>query len=149
MEAPASFTDSEIRDEKIKVLKAIRLYSQNEIKEYFVRGQYTAGHLGQESYKAYINEKHVQHDSQTETFVAGKFLIDNIRWSGVPFYIRTGKRMTEKGTRINIIFKSMPINLFHKKSSPIEQPTEIAPNILTIYIQPTEGFSLTLNGKEI
>lgn len=149
MEPPASFTDHAIRDEKIKALTSIRLYSEEEAQRSFVRGQYTVGHLGETMFRAYIEEDNVNPESQTETFVAGKFLIDNFRWSGVPFYVRTGKRMTEKGTRINVVFKSVPTNIFNVQHEEPEHTKPIAPNILTIYIQPTEGFSLTLNGKEV
>ncbi|MDK6783553.1 glucose-6-phosphate dehydrogenase, partial [Enterococcus faecalis] len=97
----------------------------------------------------YRDEPNVAETSSTETFVAGKFLIDNFRWSGVPFYVRTGKRLTEKGTRINIVFKQVPINVFKDDTCEECDKTDLPPNVLTIYIQPTEGFSLTLNGKEI
>ena len=127
MEPPVAFSEKELRTEKIKALNAIRIYSE-------------AG---------YREEMNVAEDSATETFVAGKFLIDNFRWSGVPFYVRTGKRLTEKGTRINIVFKQVPVNVFKKDVTDCESKKKLAPNVLTIYIQPTEGFSLSLNGKEI
>lgn len=149
MEPPVEFSEAGIRQEKIKALEAIRIYTEEEVAENFVRGQYAAGSLDHKIFAAYREEENVAHDSATETFVAGKFQIDNFRWSGVPFYIRTGKRLTEKGMRINIVFKQAPINVF--KTS-ITEPTpqkEVAPNVLTIYIQPTEGFSLSLNGKEV
>lgn len=143
MEVPLTFTPEQIRSEKVKVLSAVRVYSPEEVAKNFVRGQYTAGHLGEDKFIAYRSEDKVAPDSETETFVAGKFLIDNLRWAGVPFYIRTGKRLTQKGTRINITFKNLPVNLFK------ETGTISSPNILTIYIQPTEGFALFINGKEI
>ncbi len=149
MEPPVAFSEKEIRAEKIKALEAVRIYTPEEVKENFVRGQYDTGLLNQESYTGYRQEPGVDKESETETFVAGKFTIDNFRWSGVPFYVRTGKRLTEKGTRINIVFKQVPINLFKSEvGKTCEQPT-LEPNILTIYIQPTEGFSLSLNGKEV
>lgn len=147
MEIPRVFSEESIRAEKIKALKAIRIYSPAEAEKYFVRGQYGAGKLDGQTFCAYREETNVDPDSQTETFVAGKFLIDNFRWRGVPFYVRTGKRLTEKGTRINIVFKQMPINIFRDPAITEHEPVQ--PNILTIYIQPTEGFSLMLNGKEI
>lgn len=149
MEPPASFSETEILNEKVKALKAVRIYSEKEALENFVRGQYDAGQIDGNPFIAYRDEPNVAPDSKTETFVAGKFLIDNFRWSGVPFYVRTGKRLTEKGTRINITFKQVPVNVF-KGSCDVPCPEKDLPsNVLTIYIQPTEGFSLTLNGKEI
>lgn len=149
MEPPVAFSDDGIRNEKIKALNAVRIYSDEEVKANFVRGQYEAGRLADETFAGYREEPNVDPESKTETFVAGKFLIDNFRWSGVPFYIRTGKRLTEKGTRINIVFKQVPINVFKAKVDEDCANKELPPNVLTIYIQPTEGFSLTLNGKEI
>ncbi|MHC5269055.1 glucose-6-phosphate dehydrogenase [Enterococcus sp. LJL98] len=149
MEPPVAFSEKEIRAEKIKALEAVRVYTPEEVKENFVRGQYAPGKLDKDVYAGYREEPGVAEESATETFVAGKFMIDNFRWSGVPFYVRTGKRLTEKGTRINVVFKQVPVNLFKSEVGTIcEQPT-LEPNILTIYIQPTEGFSLSLNGKEV
>lgn len=148
IEAPVTFSEKDVRNEKIKALESIRLYSPAEVKQNFVRGQYAAGELDGEKFAGYLEEFNVDPESKTETFVAGKFLIDTFRWSGVPFYVRTGKRLTERGTRINIVLKQVPINLFQDANEPEEKPN-LKPNVLTIYIQPTEGFSLTLNGKEI
>ncbi len=142
MERPAKFDESHIVEEKVKALKAMRQYTAEEALENFVRGQYSAGYFDGETYRGYRQEDSVAPDSQTETFAAGKFVIDNERWAGVPFYVRSGKRMTEKGTRINIVFKKDPDNLFAGNCD-----DEQSPNILTIYIQPTEGFSLSVNGK--
>ncbi|MBZ3646708.1 glucose-6-phosphate dehydrogenase [Enterococcus hirae] len=150
MEPPVAFSEKEIRAEKIKALKAVRIYEKSEALKNFIRGQYAPGELDGNTFKGYREEDKVDPESTTETFVAGKFVIDNFRWSGVPFYVRTGKRLTEKGTRINIVFKQVPINVF--KTSVEDEPCEdrtLPPNVLTIYIQPTEGFSLTLNGKEV
>jgi len=149
MEPPVAFSDSEIRAEKIKALEAVRVYTPEEVKENFVRGQYSAGQLENETFAGYKEELNVAPDSATETFVAGKFTIDNFRWSGVPFYVRTGKRLTEKGTRINVVFKQVPVNVFKDSIGGSCAQEQLAPNVLTIYIQPTEGFSLSLNGKEI
>jgi glucose-6-phosphate 1-dehydrogenase len=150
MEPPAAFSEESIREEKVKALKAIRIYNANEAMENFVRGQYDAGELDGKEFAAYRTEPNVNPESATETFVAGKFMIDNFRWSGVPFYVRSGKRLTEKGTRINIVFKQVPLNVFKTDSTQAQAAkADLPPNILTIYIQPTEGFSLTLNGKEI
>ncbi|MGX7329524.1 glucose-6-phosphate dehydrogenase [Enterococcus bulliens] len=149
MEPPIEFSERGIRQEKIKALDSVRIYTPEEVKENFVRGQYDAGHLEDKQFTGYREEENVDPNSATETFVAGKFQLDNFRWSGVPFYVRTGKRLTEKGTRINIVFKPTPVNVFKTSiTEPSEQET-LAPNVLTIYIQPTEGFSLSLNGKEV
>jgi glucose-6-phosphate 1-dehydrogenase len=144
MEPPTKFTEEDIRAEKIKALRAVRQYSLEEAKENFIRGQYTNGHLGNDTFVAYTDEPNIAPDSKVETFVAGKFFIDNFRWHGVPFYVRTGKRLTEKGTRINVVFKQTPYDMFGQGTS-----EKLQDNVLTIYIQPTEGFSLTLNGKEV
>lgn len=149
MEPPVAFSEKEIRAEKIKALKAVRIYDQQEVLENFVRGQYDQGQLDGEIFKSYREEDKVDPASTTETFVAGKFTIDNFRWSGVPFYVRTGKRLTEKGTRINIVFKQVPVNVFKTSVDEPCEDTTLPPNVLTIYIQPTEGFSLSLNGKEV
>ncbi|MHC5215915.1 glucose-6-phosphate dehydrogenase [Enterococcus sp. LJL128] len=149
MEPPVTFSEAEIRAEKVKALKAIRLYNEEEALKNFVRGQYGPGSLDDQDFAGYREEPNVGEASQTETFAAGKFYIDNFRWSGVPFYIRTGKRLTEKGTRINIVFKQVPINVFKDDIEHCEEKNDLPPNVLTIYIQPTEGFSMTLNGKEI
>ncbi|MDR0922184.1 MAG: glucose-6-phosphate dehydrogenase [Lactobacillales bacterium] len=143
MEPPTHFTENEIRAEKVKALNAVRKYTEQEALENFVPGQYVAGDFDGEHYVGYREEPNVAPDSKIETYAAGKFMIDNFRWAGVPFYVRTGKRLTEKGTRINIVFKQTPIDMFSSGTD-----NTLPPNILTIYIQPTEGFSLSLNGKE-
>lgn len=140
MDKPAVFDEAHVVEEKVKALKAMRKYTPEEAKANFVRGQYAAGHFSGQDYIGYTSEQSVNPESRTETFAAGKFLIDNERWSGVPFYVRSGKRMTEKGTRINIVFKQEENSLF------ADHETE--QNVLSIYIQPTEGFSLSVNGKE-
>ena len=107
-------------------MNAIRIYSEEEVKTNFVRGQYAHGQLEDQQFAGYREEMNVAEDSATETFVAGKFLIDNFRWSGVPFYVRTGKRLTEKGTRINIVFKQVPVNVFKKDVTDCESKEEIS-----------------------
>ncbi len=146
MDPPILFSEEAIRTEKITALKSVRVYNEEEVKENFVRGQYAKGSVNDQELLGYKEEPGVEDHSQTETFVAGKLMIDNFRWAGVPFYIRSGKRLSEKGTRINIVFKSTPVNVFREADT---THTELPDNILTIYIQPTEGFSLTLNGKEV
>ncbi|MBB5887800.1 glucose-6-phosphate dehydrogenase [Lactovum miscens] len=138
MEKPVKFDGDSILAEKVKALQAIRKYSHEEAKESFIRGQYVSAKFDGQDFIGYRSEPKVAEDSRTETFVAGKFLIDNERWAGVPFYVRSGKRLTEKGTRINVVFKNESNPLFEN----------VQQNVLTIYIQPTEGFSLTVNGKQ-
>jgi len=138
MELPKQMSEEAIREGKVAALRSVRIYNPDEVAKNFVRGQYVDGELNNDQFQAYRNEPDVDPESRTETFVAGKFQIDNDRWRGVPFYVRTGKRLTEKGTRINVVFKNLTNN------------SDIATkNILTIYIQPTEGFSLSLNGKAL
>lgn len=141
MEPPISLGGEDIRNEKIKALRSLRLLSPKEVRENFIRGQYTAV----EGENGYREEPKVSEDSTTETYVAGKILVDNFRWAGVPFYIRTGKRMAQKETYIHIQFKHVSMNLF-----PTENVEDVAePNILTIHISPQEGFSLRLNAKRV
>jgi len=139
MDKPASFSSADVLPEKIKVLESLRLPDEQAINTNFIRGQYQAGQINNQDYQAYIDEPSVASESKTETFASGVFFVDTARFQDVPFFFRTGKRLTEKGTRINIIFKNNA-NIFEQT---------VTPNILTIYIQPTEGFSLQVNGKEV
>jgi glucose-6-phosphate 1-dehydrogenase len=142
MEPPIKLNTDEVRSEKVKVFRAMRPIQGEEINQYFVRGQYDEGILNGETVPAYRNELMVDPESNTETFVAGKLLIDNFRWAGVPFYIRTGKRMATKTTKIVVQFKDIPMNLYY-------QPEEtLKPNLLVIHIQPEEGITLHLNGQK-
>lgn len=142
MEPPIKLSTDEIRSEKIKVLRALRPVNINEVNTFFVRGQYGAGEVNGEVVSGYREEDPVLTHSNTETFVAGKLLIDSYRWAGVPFYIRTGKRLAEKSTRIVIQFKDLPMNLYYKTDK------ERQPNLLIIHIQPNEGVTLYLNTKK-
>ena len=143
MEPPLRLNTEEIRSEKIKVLRALRSIKNQKVKESFVRAQYGQGLFDGEQVKGYLKENNVSPESQTETFVAGKLLIDNYRWAGVPFYIRTGKRMAAKSTKIVIEFKPQPHNLYE------ENMENNGANLLVIHIQPDEGMTLMLNGKKI
>lgn len=142
MEPPIKLTTDEIRSEKVKVLRALRAVSEDEVADYFVRGQYTSGQLEDKQLIGYREENNVEEESQTETYVAGKLLIDNFRWAGVPFYIRTGKRMAAKSTKIVVQFKDIPMNLYYNKGE------NVPPNLLVIHIQPEEGITLQLNAKK-
>ncbi|RTR35155.1 glucose-6-phosphate dehydrogenase [Robertmurraya yapensis] len=141
MEPPIRLNTEEIRSEKVKVLRALRPIEGEEIHKYFARGQYGEGTLNNQSLPAYRQETMVDPSSNTETFVAGKLMIDNFRWAGVPFYIRTGKRMETKSTKIVIQFKDIPMNLYYQTEQ------QLKPNLLVIHIQPEEGITLHLNAK--
>lgn len=142
MEPPIKLNTEEIRSEKVKVLRAMRTVKDDKVDKYFVRGQYGEGLINGEKVPSYRNEHMVDPQSNTETFVAGKLLIDNFRWAGVPFYIRTGKRMASKSTKIVIQFKDIPMNLYYKTEQTLN------PNLLVIHIQPEEGITLHLNAQK-
>lgn len=139
MDKPKSFQEADVRAEKIKVFQSLKPQTTEEIRQHFIRGQYTAGHIDGKDYVAYLDEPNIAENSQTETFAGGVFFVDTDRFRDVPFFFRTGKRLTEKGTRITIVFKKAE-DIFGQNAQE---------NVLTIYIQPTEGFSLTINGKEV
>ncbi len=142
MEPPNSFDANAVRDEKAKVLRGIVPLTSLDVLRSAVYGQYGAGMLGDKPVAGYREEPHVAPDSRTETFVAMKLFIDNWRWAGVPFYIRTGKRLARRVTEIVVQFKSAPFLLFRKTA--VEQ---LAPNVLVIRIQPDEGISLRFDAK--
>ncbi len=143
MEPPVSFKPNAVRDEQAKVLHAIQCPSAEEAGRRTVRGEYDAGIIDGEAVPAYRNEPNVAPDSSIETFVALKILIDNWRWSDVPFYLRTGKRLAARDTEIAIKFKSAPFMLF--RDSPVDQ---LSSNRLVLHIQPDEGISLRFGAKE-
>ncbi|OZU88394.1 glucose-6-phosphate dehydrogenase [Virgibacillus indicus] len=142
MEPPIKLTTDEIRSEKVKVLRALRQLNTEDIGDYFVRGQYSDGTMDGKQLNGYQQEADTLAGSNTETFVAGKIMIDNYRWAGVPFYIRTGKRMAVKSTKIVVEFKDIPMNLYYTEES------KKHPNLLVINIQPEEGITLHLNAKK-
>lgn len=142
MEPPIRLNTEEIRSEKVKVFRAMRPIEGDKVEEYFVRGQYDQGTVGGKSVPSYRDEPMVDEKSNTETFVAGKLLIDNFRWAGVPFYIRTGKRMETKTTKIVIQFKDIPMNLYYQTEHTLN------PNLLVIHIQPEEGITIHVNAKK-
>jgi glucose-6-phosphate 1-dehydrogenase len=141
MEPPINLTRDEIQSEKVKVLRALRPFTEEEVDDYFVRGQYGNGYIEDRDVIGYREESNVDPNSTTDTFVAAKLMIDNYRWAGVPIYIRTGKRMKEKSTKIVIQFKDLPMNLYRDKNHP-------HPNLLVIHIQPDEGMTLHLNAQQ-
>lgn len=142
MEPPIKLTANEIRSEKVKVLRALQPLSEDTVEQHFVRGQYGSGIVDGQKVIGYREENAVNPESNTETFVAGKLLIEDFRWSGVPFYIRTGKRMKEKSTEIIIQFKNLPMNLYFNNEK------KVHPNLLVIHIQPEEGITLHLNAQK-
>jgi glucose-6-phosphate 1-dehydrogenase len=142
MEPPAALDAVSIRDEKVKVFKSVRPIRKSQVDDLTVRGQYTAGKAGGKDTAGYLKEKDVPADSKTETFTALKLYVDNWRWSGTPFYIRTGKAMTEKLSEVVVRFRSPPLTLFQKQC---ESP--VYPNDLIIRVQPEEGISWRMNGK--
>lgn len=142
MEPPVSFEADAVRDEQAKILQAIQPYSEEEVLRKVVRGQYGAGEINGKNVPAYRSEQNVSSGSNTETFAALKLSIDNWRWAGVPFYIRTGKRLPAKHSEIVIQFKKAPFVLF--RDTPIEKLTT---NRLVIHIQPDEGITLHFGAK--
>ncbi|KQO13001.1 glucose-6-phosphate dehydrogenase [Sphingomonas sp. Leaf242] len=142
MEPPASFDAEAIRNEKGKVLKAVRVYSPGKAKRNGVRGQYTAGKVKGVDVPAYTASPDVAPDSKTETYVALKLMVDTWRWAGVPFYLRTGKAMTCRDTEIAITFKPVPFASFPGAAADM-----LPPNRLIIQIQPDEGLSMDINIK--
>ena len=143
---PTSSLDSEsIRNEKLKVIQALRPIKEEEVEKYIIRGQYTSSTIKEQYLKAYREEDDINPKSRTETFVAMKFYIDNWRWGGVPFYVRTGKRLPTTVNEIVIHFKATPNHLFIKNKD-----TQTS-NQLVIRIQPDEGmllkFLVKLPGK--
>jgi glucose-6-phosphate 1-dehydrogenase len=142
MGPPNSFAADAVRTEKHKVLEAVHPLDFAEVRRNVVRGQYGAGMINNEAVPAYREEPGVAPDSMTETYVAMQLGIDNWRWAGVPFYLRTGKRMTRRTTEIAIQFKQAPFAMF--RNTPVDILT---PNVLALQIQPDEGASLQFSAK--
>jgi glucose-6-phosphate 1-dehydrogenase len=142
MEAPVSFDANEIRNKKVDVLNALRKISKEQVHDYAARGQYGNGWMQGEKVPAYGEEKDVAPDSGVETFAAVKFYIDNWRWEGVPFYVRTGKHLHEKKTGLTIQFKPAPHYSF-----PTEAAETWRTNRLTINIQPEMDICLRIQAK--
>jgi glucose-6-phosphate 1-dehydrogenase len=141
MEPPVSFHADAVRNEQAKILHAVQPLHAEDVLQASVRGQYGAGVIGQESVSAYRAEPGVNPESRTETFLALKLNIDNWRWAGVPFYVRTGKRLAQRHTEITIQFKRTPFEIF--RNSPVHKHV----NQLILQIQPVEGISLSFGAK--
>jgi glucose-6-phosphate 1-dehydrogenase len=142
MEPPVSFGADSVRDEKLKVLRALRPVEPNEMSERVVRGQYAAGSVLGAQVPGYREEQGVPPSTRTETFVAMEMFIDNWRWAGVPFYLRSGKRMPKRVTEIAIHFKQAPHRLFRE-----HQMADVTSNVLAIRIQPDDGITLSIGSK--
>uniref|UniRef100_E6VKU3 Glucose-6-phosphate 1-dehydrogenase n=1 Tax=Rhodopseudomonas palustris (strain DX-1) TaxID=652103 RepID=E6VKU3_RHOPX len=142
MEPPAHFNAHGVRSAKADVLAAIQIQSEDEALRNSVRGQYTSGRIGDTEIPDYRSAKDVEPDSTTETFAALKLSIDNWRWAGVPFYLRTGKALSGKRTEVAIKFKEAPFSMF--RCTPVR---ELSQNYLVIGIEPEEGISLQFNTK--
>jgi glucose-6-phosphate 1-dehydrogenase len=142
MEPPVDFSADEVRNEKVKVLHSIQRPSDDDIENMAVRAQYTAGTTGGEQVPGYLEEEGVPDDSHTETFAAIRLAVDNWRWAGVPFYLRTGKRLARKVTEIAITLKPVPHLGFTQDGS-----VGVRPNQLVLTLQPNEGVSLQLAAK--
>lgn len=142
MEPPASLDGEAIRDEKVKLLRSLRPLTGATLARSVVRGQYTAGTVADEACAGYRQEDRVRPDSNVETFVALKLFLDNWRWSGVPFYLRTGKRLPLSASEVRVQFRPTPNVLFAAQCGP-----KLDANAITLRLQPNEGISLRFNGK--
>lgn len=143
MEPPATMAPEAVRDEKVKVLQALKPIEGSDISEYVVRGQYESGMTDNKGVPRYRDEPGVDSDSTTDTFVALKAEIDNWRWAGVPFYIRTGKRLAERACEIVVQFKEVPHSIFEM------QRKKTMANKLTFRLQPDEGVRLQMFEKRV
>jgi glucose-6-phosphate 1-dehydrogenase len=142
MEPPVEFTADAVRDEKMKVLRAVRRFDPESVKSQTVAAQYASGVINDEHVSSYVAEENVSPDSATETFAAVRFYIDNWRWQGVPFILWTGKRLPKKVSEVMIRFRNPPFNLFDSHAS------VPAANALVFRLQPEGGVVLRLNAKK-
>ncbi len=142
MEPPTSADAKSIRAEKVKIFESLRPITQEEVNKYVVRGQYISSNINGQALKGYREEEGVPEGSMTETYLAVKFFIDNWRWAGVPFYVRTGKRLPTKVTEITVAFKAPPHTLFRNQKEIFQSQ-----NKMIIRIQPDEGLLLNFGMK--
>lgn len=143
MEPPTSFNADRVRDERVKLIRSLRPFPLSDLNQFILRGQYTCGFIDGKSVPGYRQEKNVSHDSNTETFISAKIFVDNWRWQGVPFYVRTGKRLARKVSEIAVIFKRVPHSMF----APLP-PEALLPNVLVFNVQPEEGIALNIQAKQ-
>ncbi|MCI3920050.1 glucose-6-phosphate dehydrogenase [Paenibacillus sp. TRM 82003] len=142
MEPPGVLHPEAVRDEKVKVLKSLRLYKDaDDVKKHVVRGQYVAGEAKGKRVPGYLEEEKVPEESKTETYFAAKILVDNFRWAGVPFYVRTGKRLPAKATEVVVEFKNVPDNVYLASKHPLQS------NLLVFRVNPMEGVYIKFNAK--
>jgi glucose-6-phosphate 1-dehydrogenase len=144
MEPPNSFSGEAVRNEKVKLLEAMRILSPEEVARDTIRGQYGPGQVAGKPVPGYRQEPNVEPNSTVETFAAMKLWVDNWRWAGVPFYLRSGKRLAKRSTEIVIRFKSTPLDIFGSHEN---ESDPVGPNRLIIHIQPEEGISLQVRAK--
>ncbi|RAU17047.1 glucose-6-phosphate dehydrogenase [Nitrincola tibetensis] len=142
MDPPADLSADSIRDEKVKVLKSLRPIKSEEMGHHVVRGQYTSGYINDQRVPGYLDEEGANTSSQTETFVSIRVELGSWRWAGVPFYLRTGKRMAEKSSQIVVHFKQQPHYIFDPEQR------QLANNKLIIKLQPDEGIALHILTKD-
>ena len=140
MEPPVSLEAEAIRNEKVKLLQSIRELAPDDVARQVVRGQYFAGGINGNTRQGYRQEEKVAPESNVETYVAAQFFIDNWRWSGVPFYLRTGKNLPLRASEVRVQFRPTPNVLFARQA-------DLQPNALTLRLQPDEGIFLRFNGK--
>jgi glucose-6-phosphate 1-dehydrogenase len=142
MEPPGQLHPEDIRNEKVKVLRSLRRYETAEqVSENVVRAQYISGEVKGKPVPGYREEDSVNPQSETETYFAAKVFVDNFRWSGVPFYVRTGKRLPVKTTEVVVEFKNVPDNVY------FAQKNKLSPNLLVFRVNPLEGIYLKMNAK--
>jgi len=141
MEPPASIAPDAVRDAKLQVLRSLKRFTPTTLAQNIIRGQYRAGYVDGQPVPGYRDEPDAPKQSKTETFVAMKAEIDTWRWAGVPFYLRTGKRMADRLAEIVVRFKQIPHSIFNQPNSSFQ------PNSLVIRLQPDEGLSLNLMAK--
>ncbi len=143
MEPPVAFDAKAVRDQKVNVMHSIRPLDPKAVDDRVVRAQYSAGKVDGKKLPGYLEAKNIEPDSTTETYLAWKLEIDNWRWNGVPFYVRTGKAMATKLTEINIVFRKPPLLLFENTYNQLHLPS----NVLTLRIQPDESICLSVDAK--
>jgi glucose-6-phosphate 1-dehydrogenase len=142
MEPPTSLSGEAVRNEKVKLLEAMRLLTPEEVDRDTVRGQYGPGQVDGHPVAGYRQEPNVEPESTVETFAAMKLWVDNWRWAGVPFYLRSGKRLPQRSTEIVVRFKNAPLDIFGENES-----DPVGPNRLIFHIQPEEGISMQVRSK--
>ena len=142
MEPPYQMNAEVIRSHKLEVLRCLRPMVDEDFQRYVVRAQYAAGYCRGVEVPGYRNEQGIRPDSTTETYIAMRVFVDNWRWAGVPFYLRTGKRMAKRATEITVQYKTVPRVLFN-----VDAANPLEPNALSLRIQPDEGISLRISAK--